>query len=176
MRCSRQRVTNRKKSHTIKGLPITRERLWYRERTLHSSVLWRILENTMARKLQTDLGRHPWSPSRRKKRNGDYFWASRLFEPSANASSGDVQHFGQGTQPPGPFNDRRFYATNSPPSFLRAMAEAANTAKEEAVEPTLEIVKLPPPVPAAATADLFFSNLKPVIATCYRFRGELLAP
>ena len=97
--------------------------------------------------------------SPRKKRNGDYFWSFsfvRAFRRTRDSNWEYVQHFGQqhatalGTLMSKAFH---FMEQTDPAKFLEsAMAEAAGNPPppEEAVEPTLDSVKLPPPLRAAA--------------------------
>jgi len=95
----------------------------------------------------------------RKKRDGDYFWSFsfvRAFRRTRNSNWEYVQHFGQqhatalGTLMSKAFH---FMEQTDPAKFLEsAMAEVTGNppAQEGSVEPTLESVKLPPPLRAAA--------------------------
>ena len=95
----------------------------------------------------------------RKKRSGDYFWSFsfvRAFRRSRESNWEYVQHFGQehatalGLLMTKAFH---FMQQTNPGEFLAAaMAEATDkpAPKEETVAPTLDSVKLPPPLPAAA--------------------------
>lgn len=97
--------------------------------------------------------------SPRKKRDGEYFWSFsfvRAFRRTRNSNWEYVQHFGQqhatalGTLMTRAF---LFMEQTEPGKFLEsAMAEATGNPpqKEEAVEQTLDSVKLPPPIRAAA--------------------------
>jgi hypothetical protein len=95
----------------------------------------------------------------RKKRNGDYFWSFsfvRAFRRTRNSGWEYVQHFGQQHATAlGNLMSKAFHfmEQTDPGQFLAAaMAEAANSRpnEEETAEPTLESVKLPPPLRAAA--------------------------
>jgi len=95
----------------------------------------------------------------RKKRDGDYFWSFsfvRAFRRTRNSNWEYVQHFGQqhatalGTLMSKAFH---FMEQTDPAKFLEsAMAESTGNPppNEAAVEPTLDSVKLPPPLRAAA--------------------------
>ena len=97
--------------------------------------------------------------SPRKKRNGDYFWSFsfvRAFRRTRDSNWEYAQHFGQEHATAlGLLMGKAFLfmQQTNPEEFLTAaMAEATNkvASKEEPVEPTLENIKLPPPVRAAA--------------------------
>ena len=95
----------------------------------------------------------------RKKQNGDYFWGFsfvRAFRRTRTSNWEYVQHFGQQHATAlGLLMSKAFHfmEQTDPAEFLAAaMAEATDKPqpKEEAVEPTLDSVKLPPSLRAAA--------------------------
>jgi len=95
----------------------------------------------------------------RKKRDGDYFWSFsfvRAFRRTRDSNWEYAQHFGQQHATAlGLLMSKAFHfmEQTDPAEFLAAaMAEATDKPqpKEEAVEPTLDTVTLPPPVRAAA--------------------------
>ena len=95
----------------------------------------------------------------RKKRDGDYFWSFcfvRAFRRTRNSNWEYVQQFGQQHATAlGLLMSKAFHfmQENDPAKFLEsAMAEVTRSAppKEDAVEPSLDSVKLPPPARAAA--------------------------
>ena len=97
--------------------------------------------------------------SPRKKRDGDYFWSFsfvRAFRRTRNSNWEYAQQFGQQHAVAlGLLMSRAFHfmEQTDPAKFLeRAMAEATSDRpnEEEAAEPTLESVTLPPPARAAA--------------------------
>ena len=95
----------------------------------------------------------------RKKRNGDYFWSFsfvRAFRRTRESNWEYVQHYGQHhAKALGILMSKafQFMEQNDPGHFLaKAMAEATDTPAQQDpdADTTLEGVKLPPPVRAAA--------------------------
>ena len=95
----------------------------------------------------------------RKKRDGDYFWSFcfvRAFRRTRDSNWEYVQHFGQQHATAlGLLMSKAFHfmQQTDPAKFLEsAMTEATGNPppKEEAAEPSLDSVKLPPPARAAA--------------------------
>jgi hypothetical protein len=95
----------------------------------------------------------------RKKRSGGYFWSFsfvRAFRRTRDSNWEYVQHFGQQHATAlGNLMTKAFLFMDQtdPAKFLElAMAEATSSppSEEQATEPTLESVKLPPPLRAAA--------------------------